>query len=325
MEYWRRFWMNEDRLLSKLRESWGIRDPKRTSEGYILDGGHPPSRYEVSREEAIEIAQSRASGDYIVTKDLPIVLQERYDLDLAEDQKREIELEEDRMTSLWESYVPGVFNYEKVDARDLREAVDTRIRNSEIPVVSLSNVYGPSADFALDATRITDPETGTSQLGSRDPEISLSDQLDEISRELSRVNLADSGIFTGETLKEVAKRLESRGVEVDGAYLGIAPLDYQERLNFRASAVNEANIGLSDGEVLGEWIEGRDLATGIEGRKTIEGGVIPYSQNPDWLSIPEEKAERARQEMEDYGDRILEILDLENPEGVFGKNVEFRA
>lgn len=263
-------------------------------------------------------------GDYLVTKDLPLVLQDRYGLELSESQDGAITNEERRMTERWQDFVPGDLNYRVEDARYIRDQVNAEILDSETPVVSLSRVYGPEADYFLEVTRITDPAgEGETWTGSRDPGSPLEQQIEGIGEEVSNIRLADSGIFTGETLNEVADRFRCRDVEIDGAILGVAPYDYPSLLDFEAAPVQEANIGIGDdGAPIGEWIEARDLAVGIEGRKTKDGGIIPYNENMDWLTIPEETADKASRKMEEYSDRILNILDIEDNEGVFGERVK---
>lgn len=241
----------------------------------------------------------------MVTKDIVPTLENRYKKIIRNETKTKIrKLEEEFLNEFWQ-YVPENVAKESLDAEELSRQLAERIAGERNPVITLDDVYvkpGKTAGY-LSVCRIIDSNGNIIGLGARPGDESLNEQLKDLSEKFEKVALVDVGSFCGDTMVEVIKLLRDAGVEISRVYLGVWGKDAINKINGSAPASAEKTYKFY------EWIELRDLL-GVDGRKTEDGQIIPYWNEPvKWASIPEENKEGVKDLCLNYNKKLLEILD----------------
>jgi len=266
-----------------------------------------------SDNASAKTSPSNRSETYLVTSDIVPTIRSRKDIDVSESEAEELHQLEEEYVNQLEEYVPNDVRYEVLDTDTIQNWMDEKIRASDNPVVSIDDVY-PSeqlVDAYLDATRITDTQTGESVTGTRDGEESYEENLERIGSEYDTINLIDIGAFTGETIEETVEEFNHQGVEVDNVYLPVNGSDLD------VECIDEYDFH--------DWLEMRDLFL-IDGRKIGEGPntFIPYSENlSEWAGIPEEHEEEVEELSRQFYEETAEILGVEENE--LGEHVPFEG
>lgn len=243
---------------------------------------------------------------YLVTKDIALTLEERYNQKLSPLQKQQIRgLENSFVKELWQ-YVPKDSKTVSTDAEDIQSRLSALISAEQLPVITLDDIYIPQSNpyvsGALSVTRLTDPKTKEIiGLGPRPGAAPLEDQIDLL-KDYKSLCVVDIGAFEGDTALKIIKMLRSADINVERLYLGV----------WGKQAVNKVN-GIVDTYALKtfdfyEWIELRDFF-GIDGRKTTDGNFIPFWENPkEWASIPAENVNAVRSLCKGYNAKLNKLL-----------------
>ena len=152
------------------------------------------------------------------------------------------------------------------------------LKQKEYSIISLDESL--QGDYRLNVCRITDPRTEkVIGIGSRIGAESLEKQLERIPS--GKYWLADEGVFTGDTIITLSNMLKRSRIYIEGVVLGIVTLDAYTKLRERF----RSSISCYVTEPIKEWADGRD-AIGWDGRVTPNRRLIPYYENPGWLSLP---------------------------------------
>ncbi len=184
----------------------------------------------------------------------------------------------------------------------LRKGLNGLVRKSDFPVVSLDRAYVNVKQANLigfiDATRTVDNRLNNAGLGSRRLEITIDQQIGQLSARLKGkvINLVDDVIFEGNTILGLVEKFRRGGVTVDTVFSGITIREGQQLLE--QNSINVDSLLVYD-QVVDEICQ-RDFVVGCpySGRSVVNGtGVIegvpylyPFGKPVEWASIPEEKA-----------------------------------
>lgn len=244
---------------------------------------------------------------YLVSKDLALTLERRLGYKLNEGQKVAIDALEDRFLQEFWAYVPANIIKESVSADALSKLLQYLLSQENLPVVTLDDVYvNPSkVNGFFSVTRLTDPKTYETKIGSRPGAPSLEEQISKLASKYKgkEIALADVGAFEGNTLVDVISMLEKASIKIPKVYLGV----------WGTQAINKVNGAVKQTVALRtydlfEWIELRDFF-GIDGRKTESGKIIPYWENLEkWASIVPENVQQVRELCQKYNGLLNDIL-----------------
>jgi len=216
---------------------------------------------------------------YLITRDIVETLERKlgYNLDTCSQEK--IRLLEDNFLSEFWQYIPLEIVKKEVRAKNISEELSSIVARSDLPVVSLDRIYFPIANKYLEATRITNPNTGEVVIGERCGALSLDWQLEQL-RIYRSIVLADVGSFEGTTLLKICSLLEQKGLDIEEIVLGFVGKVAQEKLGSKYKLSSVYNFEFY------EWIELRDFF-GIDGRRKFGSNeLMPYWNNlPSWASI----------------------------------------
>ena len=227
-------------------------------------------------------------------------LERKIRIPLIPNQKEEISrLEEEFLYRFW-SYVPNGINKIAMDALTTSIELE-RACKIGLPVVSLDRVYVTDADKYLEVTRVTDKLTGKITVGERPGTKSLIEQVTSL-RDYKEIVLVDVGAFEGETILKVCGILEEKDIKVVEIFLGYSSIGANKRIN------NDRKMTALNLFEFYEWVELRDLF-GIDGRRTADGGLIPYWDNLiRWASISPENDLSVKQLCKEYNQKLMNIL-----------------
>ena len=263
-------------------------------------------------EDRSSATTSQNTETYLITSDIVPTVRQRKEIAVSPEEAQELHRLEEEYVGQLEQYIPEDVNYEFIRTDTVQDWMDEKMSESQNPVVSIDDVY-PSdelVDAYLDATRITDKDTGESVTGTRSGVETYDENIDRISSEYDKIDLVDIGAFTGGTIEETINDFEEHGVEVDNVYLPVngSDLDVEsmEDYTFR------------------DWLELRDLFL-IDGRKVGEGPnkFIPYSENlAEWAAIPEEFEDEVEELSMSAYEETAEILGVDKSE--VGEHVPFK-
>lgn len=238
---------------------------------------------------------------YLITRDLVPTLTRKIGLNLLDSTIEKISwLEEGFLADYWSLFEPVFFGV-GVQSLDASLALGNKIKKNEA-LVSLDRVYIPQADYFLEVTRNTDPQTGEVVIGPRPGFAQIEEQISTIEEE--EIILGDVGAYSGNTLLCVAQLLEQSGINVKEIQVAYSSFDAAIRLSrdFLFSCMEAYDFY--------GWTELRDLF-GIDGRRVKDKeGFIPYWENlRNWSPVSEARLDEASKLCKQYNAQLLELLD----------------
>lgn len=245
-----------------------------------------------------------------MTRDLVETIERKLQIPLAPYQRRELRRMENEFLKFFFGYFEGIARTRSILATDICAKIETMIENQPYPVVSLDRIYAPVTDYAIEATRVTDPIGMKSTIGPRQGCLPIEQQIAMLKTN-GPVSVADCGAFEGGTIEMICEMIERRRIRVDRVYLGVCGKRAKDRLSPRWKIESAYRIDLY------EWIELRDAFL-IDGRATYAPGrereFIPYSDNlQGWASVPEKKGKEAALLCETYNRKLIDLLSETNP------------
>jgi hypothetical protein len=262
---------------------------------------------------------------YLLTGGLVPLLENRHNLDLTAEGRRELMGLEGSYFNEFKNRLNGHNDEEKGLIWDVKSFSGKKIENEfgkmlslrskDRPLISFDDIYCTGlADGFYHVTRLMDPNNLSSGtfLGPRFNYPSLDEQIREIKVKFGgEIDIMDIGTFEGETIDgEVKMRFAKQGVNIKNAFLYVAGIEGIR--NLRVTGLKVEYVHSFDWI---DWIELRDCF-GLDGRKisvsTEEGVVnsfVPYTHDSNsWASIPNKFREDFDSMYMDYFVRIKEIL-----------------
>lgn len=232
--------------------------------------------------------------EYLISKGIVELLQNRYGLNLSEKARTNIMVLENEFVDTLEREISDVYDYKTISAKTIENTVAEQLKQNnlnDLPLICLDDVYfkGFKIDGTISATRLLEDinDFNKKAIGPRKGFPSLEQQLDLLEQDYAgkEVALIDVGVFEGETLlkeiydKETKKLiskegiipdLKKRGIRVKELYVGIMNEPVIEKFQREGVKVIPGNrYDFNDGD----WLEVRDLL-GLDGRK-----INPDSHN----------------------------------------------
>ena len=243
---------------------------------------------------------------YLITRDLVPTLRRKIGLDLDQSIATTIsELERTFMEEFWQHVPPNIERAEAL-AEEVTGGLESKARQSRLPIVSLDRVYMPNADAYLEVTRITDPQTGKVKVAERPGSEPIQKQIERLNG-YKRITLVDVGAFEGETLSVVCEALSQNKVEIENIVLGFTDARAPRRINHSIDVTSLRSFNFY------EWIELRDFF-GIDGRLIDDGSglrkFMPYWENPrQWASIAQDRETAVIDLCKQYNRRLINLLE----------------
>lgn len=241
---------------------------------------------------------------YLITRDSIPTLERVYGLNLTSDQKDSIKEIESRFLNEFWQFIPETVRREELQYDEVAALLGLAVSMESLPVISLDRTYidlsKVTGEFSV--TRLYNPETGETEISARPGTPQIYTQAQRIADQYEEIALVDVGAFEGGTLEEVLDIFNSVGVNVKRVYLGTLGAEAMRRLN------GSVNVQAMKTYIFYEWIELRDFL-GLDGRKTADGGFIPYWEKPfEWASIPEENVAAVTALCKKYNARLKEVV-----------------
>ncbi|MBN2459814.1 hypothetical protein JXB28_06020 [Candidatus Woesearchaeota archaeon] len=243
--------------------------------------------------EEMKMEQTK-KPEYLISKGIVELLQNRYGLNLSEKARTNIMVLENEFVDTLEREISDVYDYKTISAKTIENTVAEQLKQNnlnDLPLICLDDVYfkGFKIDGTISATRLLEDinDFNKKAIGPRKGFPSLEQQLDLLEQDYAgkEVALIDVGVFEGETLlkeiydKETKKLiskegiipdLKKRGIRVKELYVGIMNEPVIEKFQREGVKVIPGNrYDFNDGD----WLEVRDLL-GLDGRK-----INPDSHN----------------------------------------------
>lgn len=242
---------------------------------------------------------------YLVTRDIVETLERKIDYNLTNKLRDEIRLLEVGFLSEFWQYLPSNLNKEAISASSISRQIGLLVNKSSLPVVSLDRVYLADADYYLEITRLTNPNTGEVTISQRPGNETLERQIEGL-KDYKNIILADVGAFEGDTLIKICELIEDQGIVIDEIILGVSSNKANNKINNNRKLTS---LNLFD---FYEWIEMRDLF-GIDGRsvgmKDGKRQYIPYWENlSGWASISKENESEVVNLCKKYYNQLKEML-----------------
>jgi hypothetical protein len=223
--------------------------------------------------EKMDIAKK---PEYLISKGVVNLLENRYDLALTQEVKERINSLETEFTERLGEELSDVFDYKVISAEKIEESLEACINNSatkKLPTIGLDDVYFKNIAFngSISITRLVNDINNFSNktLGPRKGNKDLAEQVKGLEENYSgkEIALADIGVFEGETLfsekNGLLNLLREKGITVKRFYAAI--LNKSTIKKFEKAGVEVISGQEYDFEG-GDWLEVRDLL-GLDGRK----------------------------------------------------------
>jgi hypothetical protein len=256
--------------------------------------------------------------DYLITKDIPQLLQNRHGLKLTD---AEIEA----LNGLQDEFIARIKPYLSEDQK-LRVienvAVDTR---SVARPLFLDDVHFRTTGESLSFTRSLPLEdlannSRSKRISPRHGALSLDEQMERL--EHKDYTLVDVGIFTGETVVKLVDDLREHGITANKAVVAVCNKNYldcgggknylKEELADGSKRTTGIEVVVPDSGIFnfGEWMELRDIV-GFDGRSVRSEGrtFAAYITNlAEHASIKPKNCDLVGKISETYFERMLGVL-----------------
>jgi hypothetical protein len=253
-------------------------------------------------------------SDFLITKDLVQLFENRYRLNLSAEEKGDIRFLEDKFVDEIKGYLPEDLELNVKDRIELiPEANDRPLYLDDVyfknPRESLSITRSLPLDDLAEGSVLTMPRYGTNSIDS---------QIDSLKNQ--KYCLVDVGIFSGATIIENVERLKKRGIECDTIYVGVCnknSIDSGYLVNPETNEKTGIKVKVPESGKydFGEWIELRDIL-GFDGRSIRNNpnrAFYCYSNNlARHATIPDENCDAVKGIAKEYFLRINDILNNRN-------------
>lgn len=223
-----------------------------------------------------QITSLTKKPEYLISKGVVNLLENRYGLALTQEVKERISSLETEFTERLGEELSDTFDYKVIAAEKIEESLEACINSTnqeKLPIIGLDDVYFKKIEFdnTISITRLVNDINNFSNktLGPRKGCKDLAEQMEELEKNYcgKEIALADIGVFEGETLfsekNGLLNLLKEKGITVKRFYTAI--LNKSTIKKFEKAGV-EIISGQEYNFENGDWLEVRDLL-GLDGRK----------------------------------------------------------
>lgn len=232
--------------------------------------------------------------DYLVSKGIVALLQNRYGLCLSKNVQEKLKNIENVFSTKMNQFTDSSLRFSLIEEDVIEAEMKMMLAEESRPIVSVDDVYftKSSEDF-YSMTRLTNPDDSSDKvIGPRFGKKTLSEQRERLANKYGNEEIAliDIGIFHGDTLlEEILINFPQAGINVGKVYCVVGNKDYLKKfIDAGVELVVAREYDFFD------WVEARDLL-GFDGRKPqrekLSGYdninlVIPYKDALDaWAGI----------------------------------------